>query len=406
MQRTLSRALARLAAVALAGAALAAPPAGAAQAEPGVVAQVRSFAATTGLSYAAAQQYFALTHAVGDLQARGVAEYPATFAGVWRTPSDGGLVHLAFTRDAAAFAARLTARFPRRDLVRVTTARTSLRALDALAVRVVADHTTLRQVAASAVSVDVTTGRVVVETAGALSRARDVLSARFAGAPVTVRAGAPVAPMAAACQRALCPLNAMGGIELLGTVGSDVYACTSGFGATKVSTGAPALVTAGHCFPSGGVAFNGGVPIGRVGARAWPGGDAEEIDQLPVYASSNEVYWNEPGLYLFVRGAVGHTVSEAVGAPVCRTGITTQNQCGTIQALNVTVTYVTGETVSGLTRTTACVQPGDSGGPYMSGTDAYGITSGGTVGLCGAGTTSLYYPVPRIESAIGVRINT
>ena len=62
--------------------------------------------------------------------------------------------------------------------------------------------------------------------------------------------------------------------------------------------------------------------------------------------------------------------------------------------------------MSGLTRTTACSQPGDSGGPFMSGNVAYGITSGGTVGPCGAGTTSLYYPASRVESALGARINT
>lgn len=402
------RAFARLATVVLAAGVVGVPAAGAAPADAAVQAQVRSFAATTGLSYDDAVQYFALTNAVGDLHARAAAEFPTTFAGVWRTPADGGLVHVAFTRAAATSAARLLVGFPRRDLVRVTTADTSLRALDALAARVAADRAVLRRygLATSSVGVDVTVGGVLLEVTSPLSSAREIVAARYAGSPVTVRSGAPMAPAVGVCARAVCPLEAKGGIQLLGSVGADVFSCTSGFGATKNSTGAPVLLTAGHCFPSGGVAFNAAFPIGQVGTRVWPGGDAELIDQLPVYPRSNEVVWTDPGFSLFVRGVVGRGVTETVGAPVCRTGITTQNQCGTIQALNTTVTYVTGETLFGMTRTSACVQPGDSGGPFMAGNDAYGITSGGTIGLCGPSTTSLYYPAPRVESALGVRINT
>ncbi|MDQ1712355.1 MAG: streptogrisin [Frankiaceae bacterium] len=388
------------AAVALLAAA-AVPSASAAPAPvPGDVAQVRAFAAATHLPYAAAREYVALTAPVGDLQARGVAEYAATFAGVWRTPADGGLVHMAFTRDAAVSAARLTARFARRDLVRVTTARTSLRSLDALSGRVAAE---LGRTPAT-VSVDVANGAVRVETPGA-DAVRTLLAARLPGAPVVVGAGRATTPLA--CTGRVCPGSASGGLDLLGTgTGGDLFLCTSGFDATTVATGAATLVTAGHCFNSGGLATNNGIPIGQVTTRVWPGGDAEAIAQLPVYLPTNDVVWTTAGAHVAVARVVGRGVTEAVGAAVCRTGITTENQCGTIQSLNVSVTYVTGQTVTGLTKASNCSQPGDSGGPFMSGTDAYGITSGGTVGACGSGTYSLYYPANRIESALGVRINT
>ena len=401
MNRPSARFAGALAAAVLA---LAAPAAAPAQAAPGtapvVPEQVASFAATTGLTYDAAREYFALTPAVGALQERGVAEYGATFAGVWRTPSDGGLVHVAFTRDAAASAARLTDGFPRPDLVRVTTARHSLSALGVLASRVAGDRA-----GAATVAVDVVAGavEVTVPSAAAAAAAAD----RYAGQPVRVTVGAQPAAHVAGCTRdALCPGNAYGGIELLGNEKLSLYSCTSGFDATYLATGKPVLLTAGHCYPKGGTVSHNGVPIGSVIHRVWPGGDAEAIEQLPAYPSTNRVLWNDAGLLVSVTGVVGRGYSEAVGAPVCRTGITTENQCGVIQQLNVTVTYVSGETLHGLTKTSACSQPGDSGGPFMSGNVAYGITSGGTVGACGSSTYSLYYPAPRVEGDLGARINT
>jgi len=362
------------------------------------VAEVRAFAAATHLADAAARTYLALNAPVGDLQARGVASFAATFAGVWRTPADGGLVHVAFTRDAAASAARLTAGFARRDLVRVTTARTSLADLDALSTRVSAS---LAGVPAT-IAVDVAHNAVTVASPD-VAAARRALGTRFAGAPVAVRAARGAAPAAAQCISRLCPGVASGGMLLLGNQGANVYECTSGFDATVNATGLPALVTAGHCFQLDGVVLNA-LPLGVVTARVWPGGDAEAIAQ--VAAPTNDVVWTLAGAHRTVTRVVGRGVNEAVGAGVCRTGITTENQCGTIQALNVTVNYVSGETVFGLTQSSACVQPGDSGGPFMSGNDAYGITSGGTIGACGGGSYSLYNPTTRVESSLGVRINT
>jgi streptogrisin C len=380
---------------------LATPPAGASL--PAVDAgQVTAFAAATGLAVPAARDYFALTAAVGDLQAAGEAAFPATFAGVWRTPADGGLVHVAFTRDAAASTALVAAGFARPGLLRVVTARTSLRDLSALQDRVVA---ALPARTPATVGVDVAAGAVAVETPAVAPVSR-ALAAALPGAPVTVTSGRAAAPMATTCTGRICPGSAYGGLSLIGTNGANAYSCTSGFDATSVATGLAVLVTAGHCFASNGLATNFGIPIGPVTTRVWPGGDAEVIQQLPAYLPTNDVVWTAGGQHVAVLRVVGRGVTEAVGAAVCRTGITTENQCGTISALNVTVTYVSGEVVNGLTRSSACVQPGDSGGPYMSGNDAYGITSGGTVGACGAGTYSLYNPAWQVESSLGARINT
>jgi streptogrisin C len=177
--------------------------------------------------------------------------------------------------------------------------------------------------------------------------------------------------------------------------------CTSGFDATStVINPAPELLTAGHCFADLAVV----APVGVVTARFWPGGDVEAIQQATP--ATNDVVWTAAGDHRSVHRVVGHGVSEAVGAAVCRTGIATENQCGTILALNVTVTYASGGTVPGLTKASNCAQPGDSGGPWMSASDAYGITSGGSIGPCTSTTYSLYSPAPQIESSLGLRINT
>jgi streptogrisin C len=66
-----------------------------------------------------------------------------------------------------------------------------------------------------------------------------------------------------------------------------------------------------------------------------------------------------------------------VGASVCRSGWRTGWRCGTIKARNVTVN-LPGGTVSQLTRTSACGNRGDSGGPFVSlGGQAQGVLSAG-----------------------------
>jgi streptogrisin C len=61
----------------------------------------------------------------------------------------------------------------------------------------------------------------------------------------------------------------------------------------------------------------------------------------------------------------GHT-DAPVGTTICKSGITTKWTCGQITAKDETVTYTGGRTVFGLTRHSACVEKGDSGGANVS----------------------------------------
>src|SRR5690606_2147102 len=84
------------------------------------------------------------------------------------------------------------------------------------------------------------------------------------------------------------------------------------------------------------------------------------------------------------------SVQALVGASVCRSGSTTGWHCGTIEQHDTSVSYAEG-LVDGLTRTTVCAEPGDSGGPYLAGSQAPGVTSGRSGDCTSAGAT-FYQP--------------
>ena len=106
----------------------------------------------------------------------------------------------------------------------------------------------------------------------------------------------------------------------------------------------------------------------------------------------------------------GGTVSvagsrEAIeGASVCRSGSTTDWQCGIIRQRDASVTYPQG-TVFGVTRTSVCAEPGDSGGSFISVDQAQGVTSGGS-GDCAAGGVTYFQPINEILTAYGLTLVT
>ncbi|MEV4466729.1 carbohydrate-binding protein [Micromonospora echinofusca] len=156
------------------------------------------------------------------------------------------------------------------------------------------------------------------------------------------------------------------------------------------------FVTAGHCGRTGARTSQ---PGGTVRGSTFPGRD---------YAWVQVDAGNTPrGLVNDYRGGtvrVAGSVEAAVGAAVCRSGSTTGWRCGTIQQKNASVTYPEG-TVTGLTRSNACAEPGDSGGSWISGDQAQGVTSGGS-GNCTSGATMYFQPVNAILAAYGLALVT
>jgi streptogrisin C len=176
--------------------------------------------------------------------------------------------------------------------------------------------------------------------------------------------------------------------------GGDAYyigggRCSVGF---SVNGG---FVTAGHC----GNAGNATTGFNRVAQGTFQGSSFPGNDYAWVAVNSNWI--PQPWVNNYAGGNVtvaGSTVA-AIGAAICRSGSTTGWRCGTVQAYNQTVNYAQGS-VSGLTRTNACAEPGDSGGSWLSGQQAQGVTSGGS-GNCSSGGTTYFQPVNEILSAYG-----
>lgn len=185
-------------------------------------------------------------------------------------------------------------------------------------------------------------------------------------------------------------------------VGGDPYymggRCSIGFSITKGTQ--QGFATAGHCGRAG-TATTGynQVAQGTFQASIFPGRDM-------AWVATNAQWTATP----YVKGqggqrvGVGGSTQSPVGASICRSGSTTGWHCGTISQHNTSVTYPEG-TISGVTRTTVCAEPGDSGGSYISGSQAQGVTSGGS-GNCRSGGTTYHQPINPLLQQFGLTLKT
>ncbi|PSM45276.1 serine protease [Streptomyces dioscori] len=185
-----------------------------------------------------------------------------------------------------------------------------------------------------------------------------------------------------------------------GTVGGDPFytgnvRCSIGF---SVHGG---FVTAGHCGGAGqGVSGWDRSYIGNIQGSSFP-----ENDYAWVNVGSG--WWTVPVVLgwgtvsdQLVRGS-----NEApVGASICRSGSTTHWHCGNVLAKNETVNYSQGA-VRQMTKTSVCAEPGDSGGSFISGDQAQGVTSGGW-GNCSTGGETWYQPINEILNRYGLTLHT
>ncbi|MEU6859378.1 carbohydrate-binding protein [Glycomyces sp. NPDC046736] len=189
-----------------------------------------------------------------------------------------------------------------------------------------------------------------------------------------------------------------------GTIrGGDAYniagqsRCSVGFSATHPTYG-QGFVTAGHCRIGNGQITGGTGAGGQFRLSQFPGEDWAYVQAGSGWQTSPNV-----NRYDGTNVQVANGTEAAVGASVCRSGSTTGWYCGVIQAKGVSITYPEG-TLTGMTRTSVCAQPGDSGGSYISGNSAQGITSGGA-GNCPSGWT-VYEPLNRALQRTGATLVT
>lgn len=299
----------------------------------------------------------------------------AAYGGSWFDAKSGKLV-VAVTEAASRDAVEATG-------ARVTLVEHSQRQLDATMARIDALHA---PAGVGSWHVDPQAGSVVVDVVSAHKDDNDVRSfvarARAAG-PVLVR------------QTDKAPTT-----FAAGTVGGDPYytgnvRCSIGF---SVYGG---FVTAGHCAqPGASVRGWDGSYIGNFQGSSFPDNDY-------AWVNVGSGWWTVPVVLgwgtvsdQLVRGS-----GEApVGASICRSGSTSHWHCGTVLAKNETVNYSQGA-VHQMTKTSVCAEPGDSGGSFISGDQAQGVTSGGW-GNCSSGGETWYQPVNEILNRYGLRLHT
>lgn len=181
--------------------------------------------------------------------------------------------------------------------------------------------------------------------------------------------------------------------------------CSAGFNLRNPSTGQGYLLTAGHCFNAGDYVYGqGGYYFGPTLESWFPTFDDSLI------RNDNAGYWVQ-GPWVDYNPSNGGFINVSgysdspVGTIVCKSGITTLWTCGYITAKDEAVTYAQG-TVYGMTRHSACVEPGDSGGANVAALSVWspeGVTSGaqlywdGSRYRCGSAfgyeNVSWYFPI-------------
>lgn len=166
---------------------------------------------------------------------------------------------------------------------------------------------------------------------------------------------------------------------------SGALRCSLGFNLQPIGNTDPNLhyfVTAGHCTQGGAnwYADSGFTkPLGlNSGPGTFPGSDF------------GFVHYTAAGIRVLsqIEGAsnvITRTDDAYIGEGIARSGSTTGVRRGTVTALDVTVTYESGGTVHGMVQTSACAEPGDSGGPLYALDKGLGLLSGGR-GTCHSST--------------------
>ncbi|MER8232576.1 carbohydrate-binding protein [Streptomyces sp. NPDC094049] len=336
---------------------------------------LRAMERDLGLSRAQALTRLANEAEAGATAARLRQDLGGSFAGAWLDGADAGRLTVATTRAADTAAIRATGATPRLVPHGLAVLERAKEALDRSAT---AD--------APVRYVDVRANVLVVEEARAGAGARLVGATGVPGALVRV----------VRTTEAPRPLYDIRGGDAYYMGGGG--RCSVGFAVTRGTT--QGFATAGHCGRAGTTTsgFNQ-VAQGSFQGSVFPGNDM-------AWVAANTNWTSTP----YVKGSGGANVQVtgsvlgAVGSSVCRSGSTTGWHCGTIQQHNTSVTYPEG-TISGVTRTTVCAEPGDSGGSYISGSQAQGVTSGGS-GNCSSGGTTFFQPLNPLLQNYGLTLKT
>lgn len=181
--------------------------------------------------------------------------------------------------------------------------------------------------------------------------------------------------------------------------GDSVYAagrvCTVSFNATDGTN--DYAISPGHCVEGATTWYADPaltVVVGTTTGSSFPGNDYGLIRYTnPDVSRPGEVNTGSGGTVDITRAA-----SPTVGRSMCHVGRVSGFQCGTVTAVNVSISYPEG-TVYGLFQSTAHSEPGDQGGPAFSGGTALGFIVGASAG------STFYQPITEVLSMYGLSLS-
>lgn len=197
------------------------------------------------------------------------------------------------------------------------------------------------------------------------------------------------------------PADALLGGDAFASLGGGIgLRCSLGFNGTD-GAGNPVNITAGHCDPNRAAAGTATASEAFTLAR---GGTGPRLGTFAKTSLQNRDYSviraDDSARHRFenngvrVPGAaplgITGTADPIVGAPVCKSGLTTGYSCGIIKTVNQTV-EVGERMLENSFSTTMCALQGDSGGTIVTGTRALGISSASNVGQ---------YPLCEVASLV------
>ncbi|MFD5552561.1 S1 family peptidase [Streptomyces sp. NPDC127068] len=193
------------------------------------------------------------------------------------------------------------------------------------------------------------------------------------------------------------------------------FVCSVGYGA-KDGQGRQVLVTAGHCIEGLPVLAHNGARFAQATHTRFAAGRRSVDMGIAVVDPDDSI-----GVDVTTHGRAGSIAVRGAtrapsGAALCKSGQTTGWTCGRVGSYHVSVTYSDpgggpNTVVTGLASSSVCTQGGDSGGAYLSGNQAQGMTSGGPVGQrCGgqvnARGRSYFQPLDDALRHYGLTLNT
>ncbi|MFF1279039.1 protease [Streptomyces marokkonensis] len=158
------------------------------------------------------------------------------------------------------------------------------------------------------------------------------------------------------------------------------------------------MMTAGHCTEAASYWEVPTYSYGYQGVGSTADYHFGYYGDYAVVRISDTAFWQPRG-WVYTTQPIRSWDYDYVGQYVCKQGSTTGYTCGQITDTNATVHYP-GRTLTGMTWSTACVAPGDSGSGVYNGSTAHGILSGGPNSGCGM----IHEPISRALSSLGVSL--